>query len=200
MNDRMRRYMMTRNETEDRFRDGRGREHYENGRYAPRNEYDSGYAPSDYTPHMRLVPSGMNRIGFNSEYSDYGDMGYRMDSGAGMPGEMSPGSAMSYEDVPRLTKELANSWVAGLKNSDGTNGAHWSFEQTRQVLSQKAYNLDPIEFFVAINMMYSDYAKAAREFDVNNVDFYACMAKAFLEDKDSDSDKLMSYYYAIVEK
>lgn len=204
MNDRMRRYMMTRNETEDKFRDSRGREHFENGRYSPRNEYDLGYTQNSYAPHMRLVPSGestgMNRIGFDSGYRDYEDSRYRMDSGAGMPGEMSAGGAMSHEDDAHLTREIANAWVGGLKNADGTTGGHWPFEQTRQIMAQKAYSIDPIEFYVAINMMYSDYVKAAKEFNVNNVDFYACMAKAFLEDKDADDDKLMSYYYAIVEK
>ncbi len=55
------------------------------------------------------------------------------------------------------------------------------------------------EFFVAMNMMYSDYCKVFRKFGVGDkVDFYACMAKAFLDDKDAHTDKLARYYEYVV--
>lgn len=202
MNDRMRRYMMTRNsmdmDPENKFRDSRGREHYDNGRYATDRR------------NIRLLTPENQMIGFDTrdeyngnyrnEYNDYYGYGGRMAGGesTGSYESMQPG----YEDGEEytLTREMANRWVSGLKNADGTSGGHWPYEQTKQVLAQKAYNVDPLEFYVAVNMMYSDYVKAAKEFNVNNVDFYACMAKAFLEDKDADGDKLISYYYAIVEK
>ena len=198
MNDKMRRYMMSRETTEDRFRDSSGRDHYDNGRYAPRG--------------MRVInPHGMNRIGFDGSYGggsydtydggyeNYGARGYRMDSGSGSYSEMEGGYA-SGDMGEKITMEIANTWMSALRNEDGSKGPHWTFEQAKQVLAQKAYNIDPIEFYVAMNMMYSDYLKPAKEFNVNNIDFYACMAKAFLNDKDADDDKLMSYYYAIVEQ
>ena len=51
-----------------------------------------------------------------------------------------------------------------------------------------------------MNMMYSDYCKAAEKVNANSVDFYAYMARAFLEDKDAQPDKLERYYRCIAKK
>lgn len=95
-------------------------------------------------------------------------------------------------------RNIAVDWVAGMANEDGTTGSHWTMDQTKQVQAQKGINCDPVYFWVAMNMMYSDYCAVAKKFGADNPDFYAEMAKAFLEDKDAASGKLARYYYAIV--
>lgn len=61
MNPTMKLLMLTR-EPEERFRDRRGREHYDNGRYAPVSELDAyHYPPPVYEERER---GGMNQIGF----------------------------------------------------------------------------------------------------------------------------------------
>ena len=71
-------------------------------------------------------------------------------------------------------------------------------EQTKQIQAQKGIESDPLKFWVAMNMVYSDYSKVAKKLNVNNADFYACMAEAFLEDKDAQEDKLERYYQFVV--
>ena len=97
-----------------------------------------------------------------------------------------------------MTKERAEEWMKNLNNEDGTTGAHWSYDQTTNLMRQKGYNFDPIEFYAAINVMYSDYCKVAKKMNVNTVDFFASMAEAFLADKDAVKDKLAAYYAHIV--
>ena len=46
---------------------------------------------------------------------------------------------------------------------------------------------------------YSDYYKVAKKFNVNNTEFYADLAEAFLRDKDAADDKLMRYYEYVVD-
>lgn len=170
---------------QDKFRDSRGREHYDNGRYAPRGYYD-GYR-DDYSRDYYDTP---RRIGFSSDMPRMGDsMGYRGDYERGYSGVMYDG----------ISRELADEWMRGLDNEDGSRGAHWSYEQTTNLLSQKKHDCDPIEFYVAMNMLYSDYYKVAKKFNVNNTEFYADLAAAFLYDKDAGDDKLMRYYECIVE-
>lgn len=77
-------------------------------------------------------------------------------------------------------------------------GPHWSTEQTEQVRTQQNIDCEPIKFWVAMNMMYSDYCKVAEKLGVNNAIFYACMAKAFLDDKDAQPENLGRYYEYIV--
>ena len=93
----------------------------------------------------------------------------------------------------RLTKADAEMWVRHMQNSDGSSGAHWDYNQTEQMRQQKGYKCDPVAFYAAMNMMYSDYCQAARDIGCNTVDFYAAMAKAFLEDADAPSDKIERY-------
>ena len=93
----------------------------------------------------------------------------------------------------KLTKSGAESWVRRMQNSDGSSGAHWDYNQTEQVRQQKGYKCEPVAFYATMNMMYSDYCQAARDIGCNTVDFYAAMAKAFLEDADAPSDKIERY-------
>lgn len=98
-----------------------------------------------------------------------------------------------------LSSDDATDWVNDMVNEDGTSGPHWSIAETSAIprpngISESSWN-------VTMNMMYSDYFKVAEKFNVNNPEFFACLAKAFLEDKDAGSGetKLARYYYGIVE-
>ena len=100
------------------------------------------------------------------------------------------------DDTP-LTKDQAMCWVASMENADSTHGCHWTMDQTEQVRKQKNFTCDPVTFYAAMNMMYSDYCKVAEKFNVNTAEFFACMAKAFLDDKDAMPNKLARYYHGI---
>lgn len=99
-----------------------------------------------------------------------------------------------------LTKEQVVAWVGAMKNADGTCGGHWTMEQTEQVRKQRSIECDPLGFYVTMNMMYSDYCKAAEKTGAGSADLYAYMAKAFLDDKDAAPNKLARYYHFVVEK
>ena len=99
-----------------------------------------------------------------------------------------------------LTKDQVMCWVASMENADGTHGGKWTLEQTEQVRKQKGIDCDPLMFYAAMNMMYPDYCKAAEKVNAGSADFYAYMAKAFLDDKDAMPHKLARYYHHIAEK
>lgn len=103
------------------------------------------------------------------------------------------------EDGP-LTKEQAIGWVSFMENADGTRGGHWSMEETEVIRMQRGIDCDSVMFFAAMNMMYSDYCRAAEKTGAASIDFYAYMAKAFLDDQDAAPNKLARYYRYIVEK
>lgn len=91
---------------------------------------------------------------------------------------------------PKLTKESAEAYVAAMDNKDGSKGGHWTYDQV--VAYKNAHSeykeLDDLCFYVAINMMYSDYYKPS--FTTDN---YASMAKDFIADKDAPSNKVVRY-------
>ena len=212
---------------ESRFSDRRGREHYDNGRIAPmRNEmgYEGPYgvwnryeyeAPEgNYRNEMRGGRNGdrrgdtwgeeggtMRMIGFgrdiynNDMRSDASVPNYR--EGDHMTGSK-PRKGGAKSDMG-MDEHLAKEWTAMMENEDGTKGPHWSMEQIKKVIEQRGLHGDPVEIWVAMNMMYSDYCKVAKKLGVNTMDFYAEMARAFLDDKDAGvPDKLTAYYEYIV--
>lgn len=212
---------------EGRFRDRRGREHYDDGRFAPQGRMGGmpyGEGGGWEAPHHRPFvppyydgagrepepqPRTRNRIGFSvdgqMERIPDGDVQpYRSTVGHPQGDEMQYRGKAQYamgfagHEPQPLTKEKAMEWVKAMQNGDGTQGPHWSMEQTRQVQAQKGIDKDPVEFFAAMNMMYSDYCKAAKKLGVNESDFYACLAEAFLDDKDAQPHKLARYYECIV--
>lgn len=176
---------------ESKFRDRTGREHYDNGRFAPMSYYD--FPPTVPPVYRRGEP--MNKIGFNSppEFTD--NYGYKEGMGH-KEHEKMRGGIDSMEDG--MTWAIAEHWTNKMENADGSVGPHWPIDQTRQIMEQYKIQCDEIEFYATINMMYSDYCKVAKKFNVSTTEFYACMAKAFLEDKDAGPEKLTKYYEYIV--
>lgn len=90
-----------------------------------------------------------------------------------------------------------------MENVDGTTGPHWTLEQTERVREHQSFSYDPHEFWIAMNMIYSDYAQVFKTYGVwDKIYLYADMAKAFLEDKDAvgggGAEKLSAYYNAVV--
>lgn len=104
-----------------------------------------------------------------------------------------------------FTAEDAEKWAAGLVNEDGTYGAHWDIAQTAAAAESVGVQFEHItkeDWYITMNMMYSDYSKVADKYGVGMAEFYADMAKAFLFDKDAASPqaKLEGYYHGVVER
>ena len=99
----------------------------------------------------------------------------------------------AYKHYP-LDPEEAKEYVAGMDNKDGSHGEHWTLAQVESYMASKPeYNdLDPVCFYVALNMMYSDYYTPTK-----SVDSYAQMAASFLRDKDAPADKMQRYMKAM---
>ena len=96
-----------------------------------------------------------------------------------------------------LTRADAEGWMYNMKNEDGSFGAHWDLEQTRPYMEPRGVTCELWKWAAVMNMMYSDYCKAARKNSVDRPEFYADLAAAFLEDKDAPEDKAGRYYHNI---
>ena len=176
------------NRYESRSRDGEG-------------DRGSGNRMTRNDPSSREGGGNMRMIGFGREIYNND-----MRSDASMP-KFREGDRMAGEKMKKggaksemgMDEHTAREWTSKMENEDGSTGPHWTMEQIKKVMEQRSMTGDPVEFWVAMNMMYSDYCKVAKKLGVNSVDFYAEMAKAFLEDKDAGaSDKLMAYYENVV--
>lgn len=90
----------------------------------------------------------------------------------------------------KMTREEAEAWVHGMENADGSEGGFFSMAET----DAHRGDCDSVEFWVAMNMMKSDYGVVAKRYGVDRPAFYADMAHAFLDDKDANPGKLCLYH------
>lgn len=73
-------------------------------------------------------------------------------------------------------------------------GMRWTIEETTRAMKDKNWNLDPVDFFVAANMMFNDY----NELLSDNLDLALHLARYWLKDTDVKDNKLYNYYKYVV--
>ena len=141
--------------------------------------------------------SDMRSRDYGNDYrSDYrGDYG---DYARGDRGETQYGK-MSEKDI--------KTWERNLINSDGTRGGHFKKDDVEHIANKSGIDVHRFGgidvFAITMNAMYADYCAVAKKFGNDIPEFYACLAKAFLEDKDfkgSGEEKLWLYYKCIAEQ
>lgn len=167
-------------EMEETFRPGRERRTQYGGEMMDRNVVNI----RDYQDHRR-IGFGANRM----HYGEGGEGGEKKHGHAGMDGK--------YRMTEQLTEEIATAWVEELENTDPDHptGPKWSRETIKPLAMKHGFTTPgkQLEFWVVMNMMYSDYAETAKKHGVSTLDFYADMAKAWMRDKDAVEHKTAAY-------
>lgn len=180
---------------ESKFRDRRGREHYDNGRYAPKGGYDGGSRMmEDDEPSPRMGYENNIRYESNRERPS-NVIGFARHGESQKKGKQQMGHASGGESFENTAKE----WMKSLQNADGSRGPHWTMEQAKSLMHQAGADCDPAEFWAVLNALYSDYSQVLKKFGIDRTDVYAHMAKAWLEDEDAVDDKAAAYFEYIVE-
>lgn len=110
--------------------------------------------------------------------------------------------AHETEHGPHFNEEHAHKAVMKMENEDGTRGPHWSIEETTTLANQHGISFSSkfnrYDWFVALNMVYSDYCKVLASITgSNNTKHYVDFARTWLNDKDVEEGK-MWYYYVYV--
>lgn len=86
--------------------------------------------------------------------------------------------AYEKEHGPHFNEEYARKAVMKMENEDGTRGPHWSLEETTTLASQYGIALgskfNRYDWFVALNMVYSDYYRVIMNILQSDVDGIKC--------------------------
>lgn len=104
----------------------------------------------------------------------------------------------------KLTREKAEKWVRSMHGDDPkARGEMWTYEDAKKLAEERGLpteGQDMIDFYVALNMVYTDYCKVAKEHGVDTEDYYADLAVAWLYDRDAKppTEKLMAYHKYVV--
>lgn len=100
-----------------------------------------------------------------------------------------------------LDMDEAETWVHSMQAGDGAKGGRWTFEETSKFAKPRGMTTedDMIEFYAVMNMIYSDYGAVAKKHGITTPEFFADMAKAFIEDPDACPEKTAAYFENIVD-
>lgn len=108
-------------------------------------------------------------------------------------------NADMYNDIKRelytvangkvITLELAEKWVSEMRPL-----AKWTKAETDGILKQKGLQVNDVDFYVVMNMMYSDFHNTLDD----DIEKYILLSVDFLKDEDVEKDKLYNYYYYVV--
>jgi hypothetical protein len=99
-----------------------------------------------------------------------------------------------------ITMEQAQAWVDRMDNADTSrpHGGRWTYAEATELGHKLGVPDDQmIAFFVALNMIWSDYGPVISAAGNNTPDFYGKMARAFIDDKDARPHKVARYMRAI---
>lgn len=172
----------------------------------PRGGYDepySGYEP----PEMRRQRDSRGRYAMMDDDEDYprmmgnsyGDIYAKGEIYA--PGAMNRPGGMQHQRYEPVDEQQAMHWVRKMKQPEGGRGMPaFKMEEAEALRKAHCPDCEPMEFFVALNMKYSDDYATAKKFGIDRPEFYAWLAKDFLMDEDAGPHKLQKYMQTIPEK
>ena len=103
----------------------------------------------------------------------------------------------------RMDQHTAEMWVAEMEGTDPAHpmGAKWTPDQVKPFAQKYGFPTEGEkfwEFYAIMNAMYSDAFDTAKEFNVVRPEFFASLAKGWLNDKDAVPNKAQVYYECIV--
>lgn len=142
-------------------------------------DYDDDESQS-YSPYMR---GGGSKYGFGDVYAEIH-----------APGAMNRPGMMGGDMSEPVDEHTARMWVQKMKQPKGGKPMPaFKIEETEALRKTHCPECDMWEFFVAMNMRYSDEFEVAKKFGVDRLEYYAELAKSFLTDDDAGPHKLRKY-------
>ena len=99
-----------------------------------------------------------------------------------------------------LDKDTVMRWVEDMEDGEGVRGGKYTWHQAQQYAMNMGITGQQrlLEFFWAMNAMYADFHKVGKKFGVDKPEFYAHLAKCFIEDPDAKDNKVEEYVKHIV--
>lgn len=164
-----------------------GMENRYNGAESAYNGMENRHAGPKYRGgEYRVNEEGGRMMGFEGGYA------MQMHGAGGGQSKVITGRAEGMvQGGKHLDQMTAKKWVEAM-------GECFPMEETMEAMKKRKCKCEPLEFWVIVNAMKSDYPKLAAKYGVDHIDFYADMAVEWLEDRDAKPGKAMNYYWNVV--
>ena len=97
----------------------------------------------------------------------------------------------------QFDRKLADRWVEAMQEESGKE--LWNREEVEKI--SRKYGMDDLdknEFYAVFNAVYTDFCEVAKKWGLDKAEFFADLARAFIEDDDAVGDKVAAYYACVV--
>lgn len=144
------------------------------------------------------------------DYEDEADYYDEMDHRRGVKGTGRGRRRDMREDMHdkpmKLSKSEGNRWLHEMENTDGTEGPHYSMQEVMHAAEKLGIRFNEFterEFFIVVNMWYSDYGHVTKRIVGDNKEkelmVNADYARAYLDDPDGvdAGEKLAVTYHCL---
>lgn len=77
-------------------------------------------------------------------------------------------------------------------------GQRWSMEEIKEYLKSRGISEKIKYYYMVMNMMYNDYARTAKQYNLDVPEFYFDLSFDFINDVDAKRHKIEKYFVEIV--
>lgn len=99
-----------------------------------------------------------------------------------------------------MTREKAEKWIRSMKTQEGKPLQHIPYTEIQRIAPNYGVSgeQETLDMWVVTNMIKSDHQDVGKKYANDSVDFYAALAKNWLNDPDAVEEKLAMYKRYIV--
>lgn len=99
-----------------------------------------------------------------------------------------------YEKAEDIIYEITDEEARQIVMAMRPYGQKWSMEEIKEYLRSKGVSGHEKCYYLVMNAMYNDYARTARQYNVDVPEFYYDMAYDFIHDEDAKKHKVEKYF------
>lgn len=99
-----------------------------------------------------------------------------------------------YEEAEDIIYEIADEHARQIVGVMQPYGQRWSMEEVEDILHSKGIMGHTKCYYLVMNMMYNDYSRTARQYNLDVPEFYFDLSYDFINDTDAKKHKVEKYF------
>lgn len=99
-----------------------------------------------------------------------------------------------YDEAESIVYEISNEQAMQIVMAMQPYGQRWSMDEVVNLIKTKGIMEHGKCYYMVMNMMYNDYCRTAKQYNVDVPEFYFDLSYDFINDVDSKKHKVEKYF------
>lgn len=101
---------------------------------------------------------------------------------------------MFYEMAEGIVYEISRDQAEDMVKRMKPYGERWDFDSIVAFVNDRGERGHDVKYYMVMNMIYNDYCRTAKLYEVDDADFYYNLAYDFIHDVDAPAHKVEKYF------